>query len=71
MDDFELALESDPWNKCDILNFTGCIKFQSRDKGGAPAVFEKVLSRNKGLPRDLKIGAKECEELMSYKGSKS
>lgn len=68
--DFEHALESDPWNKCDILNFTGCIKFQSGDKDCSIEDIEKVLSRNNGLLNDLKISNEEYEELMEYRSTK-
>lgn len=67
MCDFERALEADPWNKCDILNFTGCIKFQHGDKDGALEDIETVLSRNNGLLNDLKISTEDYKELMAYK----
>ncbi|MCB0761598.1 MAG: tetratricopeptide repeat protein [Flavobacteriales bacterium] len=67
MEDFMIALERDPWNKWDILNFTGTIKLRNGDIPGALNDIEQVLHRNKGLLNDLRISMDEYDILMNYK----
>ncbi len=67
MDDFSNVLQSEPWNKCDILNFTGTIKLRTGDHQGALEDINHVLDKNNGLLNDLHISMEEYDLLMLSK----
>ena len=64
MRDFEVALEANPWNKVEILNFTGTIKFRQGDYAGAQGDINKVLIKNHGVLHDLLIRPDEYNQLV-------
>ncbi|MFT4678739.1 MAG: tetratricopeptide (TPR) repeat protein [Flavobacteriales bacterium] len=64
MSDFSAILSSDPWNKWDVLNFTGTIKLRTGDHDGALEDIEQVLDKNNGLLNDLRISMEEYDLLM-------
>ncbi|MGB0424003.1 MAG: tetratricopeptide repeat protein, partial [Flavobacteriales bacterium] len=65
MSDFAIALEAEPWNKVEILNFTGCIKYRTGDFNGASADLNEVLNKNHGLLNDLILRPDEYEDLQN------
>ena len=67
LSDFSTILNSDPKNKCDILNFTGTIKLRTGDHDGALEDIEQVLNKNNGLLNDLRITMEEYDLLMFSK----
>ena len=64
MKDFQVALEANPLNKVEILNFTGTIKFRQGDYTGAKNDINEVLNRNNGLLNDLVMRPDEYNQLV-------
>jgi tetratricopeptide (TPR) repeat protein len=67
MDDFSLSLAADPWNKVEILDFTGAIKFKSGDVKGARKDVGEVVKKKNGHTSNLKLSPEEIESLLSNK----
>lgn len=63
MKDFAIALEPEPWNRAEILNFTGCIKYRTGDYAGASEDLDEVLNKNHGLLNDLILRPDEYADL--------
>ena len=68
LSDFSRALQCDPWNKVDILNFTGTIKFRNGDAQSAGEDIVLVLQKNTGLLNDLVMQPEEYELLQKLRG---
>lgn len=62
--DFQESLESDPWNKAEILNFTGFIRYESGDEEGARDDVQRMVETDKIDPSDYRLKGQALESLM-------
>jgi len=59
LEDFNTALQNNPINKYEILNFTGTCKYKLGDIKGALEDLEMVIEKHQGNVGKLKISAEE------------
>lgn len=65
LQDFQRALEEDPWNTADILNFTGFIRFQNGDSNGAREDLARMLASERIDPSDYKLKGQALTDLLN------
>lgn len=65
LEDFQRALEEDPWNAPDILNFTGYIRYQSGDQDGARMDLSRMVESEKVDPSDYKLRGQALSTLLN------
>lgn len=61
--DFQVALEADPFNKADILNFTGYIRFHSGDADGARRDLADMFLSGRVEPNEYRVSGEALESL--------
>lgn len=66
LSNFKIALQADPLNKYEILNYTGTIKFKLGEYQGSLLDLEKAIGYYKGDISQLKVTAKEFMKLLRY-----
>lgn len=64
LEDFQNALESDPWNKAEILNFTGFIRYEKGDTDGARDDVQRMVDTEKIDPSDYRLKGKALDSLL-------